>query len=464
MKRTNVVIVGCMFGLAGLYVGRYYDLSFLPLLVGVLVYFIAKNKVVRYFAGTAILAFGVGNLRGVQHSHGFEALRSRFETKVTLYATSLDDAEYDTRGQLAFNASNIEIKGKHIPGQIAVSGFGEFSVLRGDTIEITGKLLQARGSNQARISFAQLDTVKKDISWYNKLRRKFIKKLRDNLPEPLSSFAAGLLIGQRTTIPDDVTNDLRDAGLAHIIAVSGYNLTIIIKFVMVLLKKFSRYQKLIISFLIMGSFLLITGFSASIVRAGIVSSLSLLAWYYGRQFRPAVLLLASALATALYKPEYIWGDVGWYLSFLAFAGVLIVSPIVRQRIYPDKELKLLGSTLIETISVLVMVVPYSMYIFGVLSLTALPANMIVAPSIPLAMALSAIAGILPHQLALLILPVVMVLQGILSMSHLFAHMPFSHIAVRLNQSDMFVFYILLGLVIYTMWCKTRQRLTSEFLI
>jgi competence protein ComEC len=403
-------------------------------------------------------------MRGVAHNQGFEVLRGHFETKVTLHVSSLDDAEYDTRGQLAFNANNIEINGERVPGQIAVSGFGEFSVLRGDTVEVSGKLMQARGSNQARVSFAQLDTVKKDVSWYNKLRRKFIKKLRDNLPEPLSSFASGLLIGQRATIPERITNDLRDAGLAHIIAVSGYNLTIIIKFVMVILKKFSRYQKLSISLLIVGIFLLITGFSASIVRAGIVSSLSLLAWYYGRQFRPAVLLVVSALATALYKPEYIWGDVGWYLSFLAFSGVLIVSPILRQRISPGKELKLLGSTLLETLSVLIMVVPYSMYIFGVLSLTALPANMIVAPSIPLAMALSVVSGILPHQLALLNLPAVVVLQGILSISHLFANLPLAHLSIKITRFDMFTLYAVFGMVIYAMWRKTRQRLTSEFLI
>jgi competence protein ComEC len=464
MKRTNVVIVGCVFGLAGIYVGRYYDLSFLPLLTSAFIFLTTRKKIARYYVGIAVLALGIGNMRGVAHNQGFEVLRGHFETKVTLHVSSLDDAEYDTRGQLAFNANNIEINGERVPGQIAVSGFGEFSVLRGDTVEVSGKLMQARGSNQARVSFAQLDTVKKDVSWYNKLRRKFIKKLRDNLPEPLSSFASGLLIGQRATIPERITNDLRDAGLAHIIAVSGYNLTIIIKFVMVILKKFSRYQKLSISLLIVGIFLLITGFSASIGRAGIVSSLSLLAWYYGRQFRPAVLLVVSALATALYKPEYIWGDVGWYLSFLAFSGVLIVSPILRQRISPGKELKLLGSTLLETLSVLIMVVPYSMYIFGVLSLTALPANMIVAPSIPLAMALSVVSGILPHQLALLNLPAVVVLQGILSISHLFANLPLAHLSIKITRFDMFTLYAVFGMVIYAMWRKTRQRLTSEFLI
>ena len=51
-----------------------------------------------------------------------------------------------------------------------------------------------------------------------------------------------------------------------------------------------------------------------------MSGLGLLAWYFGRVIRPSVLLLVSGAATGLVNPLYVWGDPGWYLSFLAFAG------------------------------------------------------------------------------------------------------------------------------------------------
>jgi len=238
MKRTNLIIIGCVMFLLGVYIGRYDDVSFLPILLGVLGILAIRKKRLRYALSVSLVAFGLGNMRGVQQNRGFELLRRKFETKVTLVVTSIDDAEYDSRRQLAFSANHILIEGKEVPGQVALSGFGEFSVLRGDTVEVTGKLMPARGASQARMSFAVIDTVGKDNSWYNKLRRRFIKRLRDNLPEPLSSFAGGLIIGQRATIPDSIITDLRTAGLAHIIAVSGYNLTIIIRGVMVLLKRF----------------------------------------------------------------------------------------------------------------------------------------------------------------------------------------------------------------------------------
>lgn len=457
VKRTDIVIVACLAFLLGVFISRYTNLVLLFSLLGVFSYLVVTNRGFRNLVTVMFLALALGNERGVLQDNGFKILRSYFGQKITVYVTSLDDAEYDDRGQLAFNADHISVNGQDLPGQMAVSGFGEFSVLRGDRVEVYGKLYPARGANQARISFANLDTVKKDVTWYNNLRRQFVKKLRDNLPEPLSSFAAGLLIGQRSTIPDQIITDLRVSGLAHIIAVSGYNLTIIVRAVMVMLKKISRYQKLILSLSVIALFLLITGFSASIVRAGIVSVLSLLAWYYGRSFRPAVLLSLSAAITVVFRPEYVWGDVGWYLSFLAFVGVMIVSPAIKMRFFAKKELKLLGKTMLETGSVLLMVVPYSLYIFGTLSFIALPANMIVVPFIPLAMALSAIASILPYQLAILAYPANLILDGILSVTHLLASVPKASVEFKIELVHMLIIYLCISLILTAMWHGTKSR-------
>lgn len=142
--------------------------------------------------------------------------------------------------------------------------------------------------------------------------------MQSALPEPAASFGLGLLIGQRSTIPKSVSLQLAAVGLTHVVAVSGYNLTIIMRAVRKLLRKRSKYQSTVASLLLIGIFLLFTGFSASIVRAAIVSTLSLWAWYYGRTFRPIVLILLAAVITAGVYPIYLWSDIGWYLSFLAF--------------------------------------------------------------------------------------------------------------------------------------------------
>jgi competence protein ComEC len=87
---------------------------------------------------------------------------------------------------------------------------------------------------------------------------------------------------------------------------------------------------------LMLGFIAMTGASASIVRAVVVSSLSLAAWYVGRRPRPLVIILLAAAITAGWNPIYLWSDIGWYLSFLAFFGILILAPQIFKRFWKDK--------------------------------------------------------------------------------------------------------------------------------
>ena len=142
----------------------------------------------------------------------------------------------------------------------------------------------------------------------------------------------GLLIGQKANLPDHIYDELLMVGLVHIIAVSGYNLTIILRATEGLLKKHSKRLSTLLALNLIGVFLLFAGGSASIVRASVVSVLAIAAAYYGRKFKPVVLLLLAAAITAWAKPFYVWSDIGWYLSFLAFFGVMVVAPLALRRL------------------------------------------------------------------------------------------------------------------------------------
>ena len=85
------------------------------------------------------------------------------------------------------------------------------------------------------------------------------------------------------------------------------------------------------------SFMAMTGFSPSMSRAGLVAGLSLAAWYYGRTIHPLVLLPVAAGTTLLINPQFGWNDLGWQLSFAAFAGVIILAPLLQRYFFGDKE-------------------------------------------------------------------------------------------------------------------------------
>jgi competence protein ComEC len=244
----------------------------------------------------------------------------------------------------------------------------------------------------------------------------------------LASFGLGILIGQRSTLPEAVHDDLLKVGLVHIIAVSGYNLTIILRACHRLLGTRSKYQTLVLSVTLICTFLLITGASASIVRASIVSGLSLLAWYYGRNFKPVTLILLAAAITALASPLYVWSDLGWYLSFLAFYGVLVLAPQIRYRFVPPRwRSSVLLCVALESLCAELMTLPLILYIFGQMSHASLVANVVIATLVPLAMLLTLIAGlagsfVMPIA-GWLAWPAVVLLTYMLDTAHLLASVP-----------------------------------------
>jgi competence protein ComEC len=260
-------------------------------------------------------------------------------------------------------------------------------------------------------------------------------------------------------MPLDVTAALTAVGLVHIVAVSGYNLTIIIRGIS-RVRLGSKFQKLAVSLALIAGFILVTGFSASIVRAALVSSLGLWAWYYGRRINPLVLISFAAAATALWNPFYVWGDLSWYLSFLAFFGVLVIAPAIAGRVF-KKAPSLLTLVLVETLSAELMTLPLIMMTFGQLSLVALLANVLVVPLVPLAMLLgtaAGLAGMLAPQLAgWVALPARLLLTYMLDLIRLLSSIPSVLIHRSISVAAMLALYALVALITLILYKRLPNK-------
>jgi competence protein ComEC len=142
--------------------------------------------------------------------------------------------------------------------------------------------------------------------------------VRRSIAEPESSLGIGYLLGQKNNLPSDLVEALKATALTHIVVASGYNLTILVRLGRRLFAKISKYLAMLTSVSLIIGFVAMTGLSPSMTRAGLVSLLSLWAWYVGRKFHPVQLILLVAAGSALLYPVYVWSDIGWLLSFVAF--------------------------------------------------------------------------------------------------------------------------------------------------
>jgi competence protein ComEC len=466
-RRTTLITVGCGAALVGLGLSRKLNapvgllwLVFAPLLL------LLRRKNLSSLILVVLLGLGLGLWRGGTYMQKLNELKAFTGHKVTIQATATSDSIYSKASQIEFTANNATLlQGpalqKDLAGSFKISGFGTPMVYRGDRVQISGKLYPMRGANQGRIAYAQLTRVGFDDSWMNKFTRRFSAGMQSALPEPQASFGLGLLIGQRSTLPQELTNQLVMVGLVHIVAVSGYNLTILVR-ASSRLKLKSKYQQLILSLTLIVAFILMTGFSASIVRAAIVSILGLWAWYYGRDLRPVLLITFTAALTGLFNPFYVWGDLGWYLSFLAFFGVLVIAPAISARLFKN-EPKLLTSVVIETLSAEIMTLPLIMMTFGQLSLIGLVANAMIGPLVPLAMLLSAAAataGMVFAPIAgWLAWPARLLLTYMLDVVHLLADIPSIFLQRSVNTYQMLAFYIFVVLI--TLGLRKHQTRIKE---
>jgi competence protein ComEC len=420
-----------------------------------------KKQTLVTVALVAVFGLCLGGWRGSVYMGKLAAYEPWQYQKITINVRATDDAVYNKNKQLAFDASNVILPdGERLTGKIQVSGFGENAVFQGDEVEATGKLYPGYGAYQGRISFAELSVTGRHPSLVSDIRRRFTAGMQTALPEPLAPFAMGLLVGQRATLPGEVKQDLLMVGLTHIIAVSGYNLTIILHASRRLLAKRSKRLSTFLSFALIGVFLLLAGASASIVRAAIVSMLSIVTAYYGRSMKPLNLLALAAVITAWANPFYIWSDLSWYLSFLAFYGVMIVAPLVQARWPARWHQSLIGGVALESVCAEAMSLPFVLYIFGQMSLIGLPANVLVVTLVPLAMLLGLVAGLagmLGGALAgWLAWPAYLLLNYMLDIAHLMAHIPNVFIQNRsLPLVAMLGLYGLIILVTVMLWHRTK---------
>jgi len=146
-------------------------------------------------------------------------------------------------------------------------------------------------------------------------------------PRPISSLAAGLLLGTRESFPESTTTAFRRSGITHIIALSGFNISILIIF---LENFFTRIylQKYWRLWIIVGGicfFTLFVGSGASIVRAAIMGSLVLIGRYYAKTTSAVRIMIICAAAMTLLNPFVLVYDVGFQLSFVSTIGLLYLT-------------------------------------------------------------------------------------------------------------------------------------------
>lgn len=471
ISTTTLLFGFCLAIIVGLILAQWVEINAsLRIIIGLFGFYLLSRNLVGTFLILWLIGLLIGNWRGVSYNQKLTEYSNLYGKQVVFQAKATTDATYSKRGQLQFDIQNPQFSEPEnliLPGKIRVEGFNLTTVYRGDQVRVSGKLYSGYGSKIGKISFAQLQPVDRHLSRLDMWRFRFSAGLRNYIPEPQSSLALGILVGERQNIGEEVNQNLTNLGLSHIIAVSGYNLTIIIFAVQTLLANRSKFQSTMISLSLIATFLLITGFSASVTRAALVSILTIWAGYFGRSWRPILLISLTAAITALFNPYDLWFDVGWHLSYLAFFGILIIAPRLLIIFSKPKTKSAIKQVVIDSMAAIIMTAPYILYRFQIFSSWSLLANFIILPFIPLVMLTAFIAGltsvIVPSLAVIWGTIANLVLTYIVDMSQLLTNLPKLYFERSLTSNSLLYIYFCILAMIWLLGHKLRRhvKITDE---
>ncbi len=265
------------------------------------------------------------------------------------------------------------------------------------------------------------------------IRNSFLHNLTHALPLREAALGAGLTIGDRAGFDQDLTNDMAASGTTHLVALSGYNIAIIVSSIgLILTGRFRRRTVALITVTIIILFVMLVGGEASIVRAAVMGSLMIMARDFGRMRSIHRAILLSAFCMCLANPTVI-RQVGFQLSFMSLLGVVYLLPalkhFVKTEANPDALIDWKEHGL-ASIAAQAAVFPILLLTFDQLSLSGIIANVFIVATVPVAMLLSLLTGLtgwisgpLAHMVGWISFPI---LHYQIMMIHLFArvHIPF----------------------------------------
>lgn len=369
---------------------------------------------------------------------------------------------------------------------VLVSVDRQYSVQYGDLVEVTGRLerpdrfttelgrtfdyagyLQAKGVAY-RMSFAEVAVIDTGhgysvLSALLQFKQSFMTMTASVLPEPAAGLSAGLLLGVKQALGEDLEIAFRKTGIIHIVVLSGYNVMLVVAFVTTILGYFlSLRARVVVGVFAITAFALLVGLSATVVRASVMATLFLFAKMIGRSYQVIRALFLAGFLMVCINPFIVVYDIGFQLSFMATLGLLLVAPRLEVMLMQTPQWFGVRDFFLATVATQIAVLPILLYQIGELSIVSVPVNMLVLPMVPLAMLGTFVVGMfgyLSTSVALIVAyPTYLSLQYIIVIAEYFAQLPLATIWVpAFSFWWVLVGYGLLGGLLY-LWSRHAAKL------
>ena len=271
MRRPTIIILACIAFLIGTIIG--YNYLFSPnnaWLVFAIISAIAGIIVTKSLKVIPIcclcLAVGISVITFSQEYRANNGLSGYTYKKVGVIGTVKGDPYWDKNKNYVFILGDVNINGAKREGEVRIKTFSSFAK-EGYKVKVDGKVFPILAKPGYQISYAKVEILSIDQPFLVRAKNLLYTGADRAFDATTTGFIKGILVGARSSLPQSAQDTMNAIGLSHIVAVSGYNLTILVVLLQRVLRKKWLWGSLVLSLGLVWSFTLLTGASASIMRA-----------------------------------------------------------------------------------------------------------------------------------------------------------------------------------------------------
>lgn len=442
----------------------------------------------RLWPVTAFFVMGLGlgiayyHARSLPAAENLARIKEGFIKARAVIVEESDERESYTRLTARIDEREVggEWQAENVKVLLTVGHYPQFQF--GDRIEFTGKLRLPRSSADFdwRAYLAKDDilfesfqpaVVLLDARASSRIARalfaiksRYLSVLSRLLPEPHASFLGGLTVGAKRGIPASIQESFRKTGVIHLVVLSGYNVTIVADNIIRGLGVLALGKWLSVGGGVAGivAFAIMTGASATVLRASIMAILVILARSTGRIYEVTIALFAAALLMIVANPRILRFDPSFQLSFLATLGLIFLAPRIERRFLFLPKRFGIREHATSTIAAQLAVLPFLLARTGTLSVVSPVTNMLILLLVPLTMLFGFLTGIVGFLSLLIAAPFAWITYGLLSYElfvvQFFSKIPFAAVSIT-SFSWLFAlfFYGCYGILLWRPWRKAAAE-------
>ena len=502
------ICIASIFYMIGILVELYLQISIallsIVLVIVCIIMYAITSDVKKCVIYVCICVVGIMQIHILENN--YNGISSKIPEELTIKALITSNAS-EKEYKYTYTVTVSEINGEKLEKDIQLMLNIKKNKIKkdapkfGNIVEITGtyeepstarnyKGFDYRQYLKSRNIYGTIDCEKYEIIATNKINvaSNIVNYVQNNIKENMfnildeeqSALCVGILIGDREKISDITEDNFKKSNLTHMLAVSGSHITYIIVALTTILSKTNRKFSLIITILFLLFFTVLTGFTASVLRASIMGIITLLASILHRKSDTINNLGISSIIILIYNP-YLLVDAGFLLSYAGTIGIILFSKkisngirIIVNKINPnllnieqnnnskilfvksiiEKIILYVISSLSVTLSANIVIIPIMAYMFSTISFTFWISNILAGP----VMEMVTIFGFIVYFISI-IFPILAQFLGIvlnllltvlLKIAEISSKIPGASIYIKTPSIYMCVIYYLIIYILFNM--------------